>query len=67
MILEEGRLVLIVYRRLFERDEARFFAGVVDGYEAGLVKVTGRSWMWDQFAGKLVKSKGWCTAWAKKA
>ena len=55
MILEEGNKVLVVYRRLFETDEARFFAGIVDGYESGVMKVTGHSWMKDPFAGVLVE------------
>lgn len=55
MILEEGGKILVVYRRLFEGDEARFFVGVVDGYDSGVVKVTGHSWLKDPFAGALIE------------
>jgi hypothetical protein len=54
MILEEGDKILIVYRRLFEGDETRYFAGIVDGYEAGVAKVTGRTWLRDTFSGGVV-------------
>src|SRR4051812_30451811 len=57
MILQEGDKLLVVHRRLFESDEARFFIGVVDGYESGIVKVTGFSWIREQFAGSFVEKK----------
>lgn len=55
MILEEGYKVLVVYRRLYAGDECRFFTGVVDGYESGIVKVSGYSWMTDQFTGTVIE------------
>jgi hypothetical protein len=54
MILQDGDKVLIVHRRLFEQDRSRYFVGIVDGYEAGIAKVTGYSWYQDTFAGKFV-------------
>ena len=55
MILEAGSKVLVVHRRLFEQDDARYFVGVVDGYEEGIVKVTGYSWIKDLMADSLVE------------
>jgi hypothetical protein len=45
IFLEPGQKVLIVHRRLFEKDRPRFFVGVVDGFNEnnGLLKVTGHS------------------------
>lgn len=55
MILEAGSKVLVVHRRLFEGDEARYFIGVVDGYESGIAKVSGFSWTRDSLAGTFVE------------
>lgn len=55
MILETGSRVLIVHRRLFDGDGPRYFVGVVDGYEPGLVRVTGYSWTRDPFGGTFVR------------
>ncbi len=49
MILEQGEKVLIVHRRLFEEDHPRFFTGIIDAFEQGLAKVTGYSWIRNQF------------------
>jgi hypothetical protein len=45
VFLEPGQKILVVHRRLFEKDRPRFFAGVVDGFNEnnGLLKVTGHS------------------------
>ena len=51
MILETGMKVLIAHRRLFEGDHARIFVGTVEGYEAGLARVTGYTWTRDPFQG----------------
>ncbi len=47
MILTVGSKVVISHRRLFNEDQPRIFAGTVDGYEAGIVKVTGYTWVRD--------------------
>lgn len=44
MILEPGSKLLIVHRRLFEGDRARYFIGLVDDFDAGVAQVTGHSW-----------------------
>ncbi len=53
MILEEGDKVLVCHRRLFPEDHQRFFTGVVEAYESGVARVTGRSWIRDQLRGTL--------------
>src|SRR4051812_17944098 len=55
MILDPGCRVLIAHRRLYENDGPRFFVGTVDGYEAGVARVTGYSWVRDIFSGVFVK------------
>ena len=51
MILEPGVRVLIAHRRLYEGDHMRFFTGVVEGYEAGIARVTGHTWLRDGYSG----------------
>lgn len=55
MLLKKGDKILIAYRRLFESDEARFFIGQVDEYEAGVVKVTGHSYVPDIIGGLMIE------------
>lgn len=55
MLLQEGDKILIAHRRLFEKDEARFFLGRVDAYESGVVKVTGHSYVRDRMSGQLLE------------
>jgi hypothetical protein len=43
MMLKEGDKILIAHRRLFEKDDVRFFVGRVDAYEAA----TGHSYVRD--------------------
>ncbi len=44
----------VVHRQLFQRDETRYFVGVVDAYDAGVAAVRGRTWVRDQFSARLV-------------
>jgi hypothetical protein len=55
MLLKQGDKIFIANRRLFEKDELRFFIGEVDGYEAGIVKVTGHSYFRDVIAGRVAE------------
>jgi hypothetical protein len=55
MLLDEGDKILVAHRRLFERDETRFFLGRVDAYDSGIVKVTGHSYVRDVVSGNVVK------------
>ena len=56
MLLAAGAKLLVVHRRLFERDQGRYFIGVVEGYEPGIAKVRGRTWTRDE-AGEIVQKK----------
>jgi hypothetical protein len=51
MILETGMKVLIAHRRLFESDHLRLFIGTIEGYEDGLARVTGHTWIRDGYHG----------------
>ena len=51
MILETSSKVLISHRRLYDGDHTRFFVGVVEGYEAGIVRVCGHTWLRDGYQG----------------
>lgn len=55
MILEPGAKVLLSHRRLFDSDHPRFFVGVVEGYEDGIVKVCGHTWLRDGYSGTFKK------------
>jgi hypothetical protein len=55
MCLTEGNIILVMHRRLFEKDESRFFLGRVDAYEAGIAKVTGHSFVRDILGGKVIE------------
>lgn len=61
MILESGNNILIAHRRMFEGDLSRYFIGVVDGYEAGIVRATGYSWSVDCLRGEMCKKSDWRT------
>ncbi len=47
MILEKDSKVLVVHRRLFEDDRLRYFFGVVEAYEQGVIKIKGYTWLRD--------------------
>ncbi len=55
MILESGSKILVAHRRLFDTDGARFFVGTIDGYEAGVARATGYSWVRDLYSGKFIR------------
>ena len=54
MLLAADTKVLVVHRRLFEKDQSRYFVGRVEGYDAGIAKIRGRTWTRDQY-GRIVK------------
>ena len=54
-MLKEGDKVLVAHRRLFRGDAAHYFAGRVDAYDAGLVKVTGHSYVRDPVTGGMIE------------
>src|SRR5438132_12929098 len=57
MLLNEGDKILVSHRRLFEKDEGRFFIGRVDAYESGVIKATGHSFVRDILGGRMVEKK----------
>ncbi|MEJ2232037.1 MAG: hypothetical protein P8X46_12755 [Nitrospirales bacterium] len=57
MLLKEGDTIFVAHRRLFEKDEVRFFVGRVDAYEGGVVKATGRSYVRDVMRGRMIEKE----------
>jgi hypothetical protein len=55
MLLKEGDKILVAHRRLFEKDELRYFIGRIDAYEAGIAKTTGHSFLRDIMSGRLIE------------
>ena len=53
MLLQSGDKLLVVHRRLFERDGSRFFVGDVEAYEAGIVRVAGYTFVRDPIGGTV--------------
>lgn len=54
-VLQQGDKLLVSHRRLFERDELRYFAGTVVQYEAGVVKVEGWTFLKDFGSGRIMR------------
>ena len=57
MLLENGNKILVVHRRLFEKDHSRFFVGAVQGYESGVAKVTGYAFGRDNISQNIVRKQ----------
>ena len=55
MLIEAGDKVMACHRRLYERDEARYFVGVVDAYDAGVARVTGHTFVRDALNGRVIE------------
>jgi hypothetical protein len=55
MLLNEGDKILVAHRRLFEKDEVRFFVGRVEAHEAGIVKATGHCFVRDPIGGRVAE------------
>ena len=53
-MLNEGDKLLVSHRRLFAHDEVRYFVGTVASYEAGIVKLVGRTYLKDFGTGAMV-------------
>lgn len=54
-MLEQGDKVLVVHRRLYEKDLTRYFVGEVLEYESGIAKVKGFTFVKDMFTGNMKK------------
>ena len=55
MILENGDIVLVSHRRMFDGDQARYFLGRTIGCEGSLLKVEGFSFVRDLSNGHVIK------------
>ncbi len=55
MILKSGDKLLIAHRRLFEKEEPRYFVGEVVAYEAGIIKLAGFSFVRDITSGSVIR------------
>ena len=54
MVLKPGDSVLVVHRRLFENDKARFFVGTVEVYCEGVAAVNGYTLAREEVDGSYV-------------
>ena len=54
-MLEAGNKIVIAHRRLFDRDEPRYFIGEVIDYEQGIIKVSGYSFVRDAMTGNFIR------------
>ena len=54
-MLDSGDKVLVVHRRLFEKDATRYFVGEVLVYDSGIAKVRGYTFVKDMFTGNMQK------------
>ncbi len=52
-LIEPGDRLLAVHRRLFEHDDNRLFVGEVESAEAGVIRVTGYSFVRDTLTGTV--------------
>lgn len=56
-MLEIGNKVLIAHRRLYEKDESRYFVGEVLDYSDGVVKVKGYTFVRDLISGNFLRKR----------
>jgi hypothetical protein len=56
-VLTAGDKILVSHRRLFEGDEIRHFAGVVESYDSGIVCVTGWTYLQDPSSGMIFRKE----------
>lgn len=56
-MLETGDNLLVVHRRLFERDHSRFFVGRVEAYQDGVVRIRGYSFARDTTDGNVCRKE----------
>jgi hypothetical protein len=56
-VLKQGDKVLVAHRRLFDGDEVRYFAGIVESYDAGVFRATGWTFLQDATTKMLFKKE----------
>ena len=54
-MLAEGTKLFLSHRRIFDRDQSRYFVGTVLAYQDGLVKVSGYSFVRDMSTGAMLR------------
>ncbi len=52
-LFEPGSCVLVVHRRLFERDDNRLFVGQIESLDSGVIRTTGYSFVRDIMEGTV--------------
>ncbi|MFT5327403.1 MAG: hypothetical protein ACI8P0_005292 [Planctomycetaceae bacterium] len=52
-LLESGDRVLVVHRRLFERDDNRLFVGEIETIDSGVIHTTGHTFVRDMLEGTV--------------
>lgn len=57
-MLRAGDQLLLVHRRLFRDDTVRYFVGEVDEYDHGIVRLTGQSFVRNDYTGDFLSKKG---------
>ena len=57
-MFKPGDKIMVSHRKLFPNDQQRYFTGLVDAYEHGLVKATGHSWAREPNMGEVVRKEG---------
>jgi hypothetical protein len=54
-MLETGNKILVAHRRLFSKDEPRYFIGEVTDYDQGISKLSGYSFVRDAMTGNFIR------------
>jgi hypothetical protein len=54
-MLANGAKLFVTHRRLFDKEESRYFACEVDAYDVGIVKATGYSFVRDMASGRVLR------------
>jgi hypothetical protein len=57
MIINKNDKMLISHRRLYKEDASRFFTGIVEEYQDGLVRISGYSWQMSMIQSDVVKKE----------
>ena len=56
-LIRSGDKLLLAHRRLFEADQSRYFAGVVDEYEDDIARITGHTFVRESVRGAFLRKE----------
>ena len=56
-IFSPGDRILVAHRRLYETDAPRYFLGTVSEYDSGVLKLVGKSFLYDNATGRVFKKE----------